>query len=185
MRRYSRSYTYDLHGNITQIRHQAGLGGWTRRLSYGPASNRLLAASAPADAAGVFSLGFTHDAQGRMLTAPGLGAAEWSATGQMTALDMGGGGAARYYYGAGGGRVRKVVTRPGGLGPISRLFGRGGAEISVRFEEEAGAPRVPIQRTLDLRQLRPGNYTLEVTVEQGGERVRRRSPFQVVGPPSP
>ena len=82
-------------------------------------------------------------------------------------------------------RIEVKVTRPGGLGPISRLFGGGGAEISVRFEEEAGAPRVPIQRTLDLRQLRPGNYTLEVTVEQGGKRVRRRSPFQVVGPPSP
>jgi GWxTD domain-containing protein len=82
-------------------------------------------------------------------------------------------------------RVEVKVIRPGGLGPISRIFGGGGAAITVKFEEEASGTRVPVQRTLDLRQLRPGNYTLEVTVEQGGKKVRRRAPFQVVGGPSP
>ncbi|MEO7334703.1 MAG: GWxTD domain-containing protein [Gemmatimonadales bacterium] len=77
------------------------------------------------------------------------------------------------------------VSRPGGLGPIGRIFGGGGSAISVRFDEESHGTRNPIQRTLDIARLRPGSYTLEVTAEQGGRRVRRRSVFQVLGAPSP
>ena len=77
------------------------------------------------------------------------------------------------------------VSRPGVLGPIGRLLGGGGGSISVKFEDEARATRIADQRTLDLSRLRPGNYTLQVTVEQGGKKVRRRAPFQVVGAPSP
>ena len=77
------------------------------------------------------------------------------------------------------------VSRPGGLGPIGRLFRGGGGGITIRNEELAGGTRIPVARELDLGRLRPGNYVLEVTVEQGGRKVRRRSPFQVVGAPAP
>jgi GWxTD domain-containing protein len=77
------------------------------------------------------------------------------------------------------------VSRPGGLGPVGRLFGAGGSAISVKFEDESRSTRIADQRTLDLTRLKPGNYTLQVTVEQGGKKVRRRAPFQVVGVPSP
>jgi len=55
----------------------------------------------------------------------------------------------------------------------------------VKFEDEARSTRIADQRSLDLSRLRAGNYTLQVTVEQGGKKVRRRAPFQVVGAPSP
>ena len=77
------------------------------------------------------------------------------------------------------------VSRPGGLGPIGRILGGRGSAISVKFEDEARSTRIADQRTLDLSRLRPGNYTLQVTLEQGGKKVRRRAPFQVVGAPSP
>jgi len=77
------------------------------------------------------------------------------------------------------------VSRPGGLGPVGRLFGAGGSEISVKFEDESRATRIADTRSLDLSRLKPGNYTLEITVEQGGKKVRRRAPFRVVGPASP
>lgn len=76
------------------------------------------------------------------------------------------------------------VTRPGGLGPIGRFFRGGGGGISVRSEEVAAGTRIAVARELDLGRLRPGTYTLEVTVEQGGRKVRRRRPFQVVGAPA-
>lgn len=82
-------------------------------------------------------------------------------------------------------RTEIRVTRPGGLGPIGRILGGGGAAITIRFEDQGVGTRIPILRTLDIRRLRPGTYTLEVTVEQGGQKVRRRSPFQVVGAPQP
>ncbi|HTK56468.1 MAG TPA: GWxTD domain-containing protein, partial [Gemmatimonadales bacterium] len=71
------------------------------------------------------------------------------------------------------------VVRPGGLGPIGRFFRGGGGGISVRNQEVATGTRIAVARELDLGRLRPGTYSLEVTVEQGGRKVRRRSPFQV------
>ena len=82
-------------------------------------------------------------------------------------------------------RTEIKVTRPGGLGPIGRIFGAGGSAISVRSADEATGPRIAVSRDLDVRRLRPGAYTLEVTVEQGGRKVRRRAPFRVEGPTVP
>ena len=82
-------------------------------------------------------------------------------------------------------RTEIKVSRPGALGPIGRIFGAGGSAISVKFEDESRSTRIAGQRSLDLSRLRPGNYTLQVMVELGGKKVRRRAPFQVVGTPSP
>ena len=77
------------------------------------------------------------------------------------------------------------VIRPGGLGPIGRLFRGGGGGISIRNEETSTGTRIAVARELDLGRLRPGGYVLEVTVERGGRKIRRRNPFQVVGAPAP
>jgi tetratricopeptide (TPR) repeat protein len=81
-------------------------------------------------------------------------------------------------------RTDVKVSRPSGLGPIGRLF-TGGGSINVRYTEESRGERTPIQRTLDLSRLKPGSYTLEVTIERNGERVRQRTSFQVAAPPPP
>ncbi|HLS48334.1 MAG TPA: GWxTD domain-containing protein, partial [Gemmatimonadales bacterium] len=75
-----------------------------------------------------------------------------------------------------------VKRGTGGGGFFRRLFGGSGTAISIRFEEEA--PATPgIQREVTLEKLKPGTYTLEVTIEDssGREAVRRRQ-FQVVKP---
>jgi hypothetical protein len=76
-------------------------------------------------------------------------------------------------------RSEVKVSRPSGWGPIGRLF-TGGGSISVRSEETSPGTRNPVHRTIDISRLRPGNYTLEVTVEREGRRVRKRHSFQIV-----
>jgi GWxTD domain-containing protein len=77
-------------------------------------------------------------------------------------------------------RTEVRVSRPGGL----RLFGRGSA-ITVRQGGESTGPRSAQAVTLDIGRLRPGTYTLEVTVERDGRQARRRASFTVVAPASP
>ncbi|HVX89426.1 MAG TPA: GWxTD domain-containing protein, partial [Gemmatimonadales bacterium] len=77
------------------------------------------------------------------------------------------------------------VARPGGLGPIGRFFRGSGGGFSIRNEGPASGPRIGVARELNLGRLRGGTYTLEVTVEQGGKKVRRRSQFQVAGSAAP
>lgn len=55
------------------------------------------------------------------------------------------------------------------------------AVLTLRFDEEAGGPMLRTQRTIDLRKLRPGDYTLSVIVTDASRRVARRSQsFRVV-----
>ncbi|HJS48355.1 MAG TPA: GWxTD domain-containing protein [Gemmatimonadales bacterium] len=49
------------------------------------------------------------------------------------------------------------------------------AVLTLRFDEEAGGPLVRSQRTIDLRKLKPGDYTLSVIVTDASRRVARRS----------
>lgn len=74
--------------------------------------------------------------------------------------------------------VRKQ-GRSGGL--FKKVFGGGSAQISLKFEESASFPVTSTQRSLKLDKLKPGNYSLEVTVEDNqGRTDRRMQPFQVV-----
>ena len=67
----------------------------------------------------------------------------------------------------------------GGGGLLKKIFGGGGAAISVRFEEQVDA-QPGILRTIALDKLRPGTYTLEVTVtDVRGRKDRRQREFQV------
>ena len=58
MRRYTQRTVYDVVGNILRMQHAADGGDWTRRYVYADDGNRLLANSAPADAAGEHSHGY-------------------------------------------------------------------------------------------------------------------------------
>ena len=77
-----------------------------------------------------------------------------------------------------------LVVRKGtgtGAAYMMGLTSAGSAQITLRFEEEAPRGRWVAQRSVSLEKLRPGNYTLEITVTaaNGMKDVRRRS-FRVV-----
>jgi GWxTD domain-containing protein len=81
--------------------------------------------------------------------------------------------------------VRIAVRKRGGGGGLFRkIFGGGGAQISLKFDEQATFPVASSQRTLDLDRLKPGHYTLEVVVDDGqGRTDRRATDFEVVEVP--
>jgi GWxTD domain-containing protein len=78
--------------------------------------------------------------------------------------------------------VRIAVRKQGGSGGVFRkIFGGGGAAISLKFDERATFPVAATHRSLDLERLKPGQYTLEVMVEDGqGRSDRRAADFDVV-----
>jgi GWxTD domain-containing protein len=78
--------------------------------------------------------------------------------------------------------VRVAVRRQGGSGGLFRkVFGGGGAAISLKFDERGTFPVTTTQRSLKLDRLKPGKYTLEVVVEDGQDRRDRRTQdFEVV-----
>jgi hypothetical protein len=80
-------------------------------------------------------------------------------------------------------KVRIAVRRQGGGGGLLRkVFGGGSAQISLKFEETASFPVTSTSRSLKLDKLKPGNYRLEVTVEDDqGRSDKRIQTFQVVG----
>ncbi len=79
--------------------------------------------------------------------------------------------------------VRIAARKQGGGGGLFRkIFGGGGAQISLKFDESASFPVTTTSRSLKLDKLKPGMYSLEVEVEDGqGRTDRRTSEFQVVG----
>jgi len=78
--------------------------------------------------------------------------------------------------------VRIAVRKQGGSGGVFRkIFGGGGAAISLKFDERASFPVAATHRSLNLDKLKPGQYTLEVMVEDGqGRTDRRAADFEVV-----
>jgi len=78
--------------------------------------------------------------------------------------------------------VRIAVRRQGGSGGVFRkIFGGGGAAISLKFDEQATFPVATTHRSLKLDRLKPGRYTLEVVVEDGqGRSDQRSTDFEVV-----
>jgi RHS repeat-associated protein len=133
LRGWTETYDYDQVGNMLTLAHAAGpTGSWTRRCRYGTASNRLLSHSRPGDpAGGPDSALFTHDAGGRMTAMPHLpGPLTWDHADRLTAVDLAGGGTVRYAHDSSGSRVRRTVTRLGGL--TEELIGLGGYEVYRR-----------------------------------------------------
>jgi len=78
--------------------------------------------------------------------------------------------------------VELTVKKKGsGGGIFKKIFGRGGAAIRLKFEEQATTPRVNSHRRLQLSRLKPGNYVLDLlVVDAAGRRDHRAQEFQVV-----
>jgi GWxTD domain-containing protein len=75
--------------------------------------------------------------------------------------------------------VRKGAGR--GLDYQLGRSGAGGSRLSIKFSEVAPPGRWRVQRSVSLDRLKPGDYTLEVTVNAGsGSRVVRRRAFRIV-----
>ncbi|HPS31455.1 MAG TPA: RHS repeat-associated core domain-containing protein [bacterium] len=104
MRRYSRSYSYDNSGNISQMAHTASGANWTRSYTYNGMSNRLartLIGSTPTS--------YTYDDHGNLQSLPNVTAFIWDFQDRVKEADLGGGGTAYYTYNAEGQRIRKVI----------------------------------------------------------------------------
>ena len=78
--------------------------------------------------------------------------------------------------------VRLAVRKQGGSGGLFRkIFGGGGAALSLKFDAQAASPFESAHRGLQLQRLKPGNYVLEVTVaDDKGRKDQRMRSFQVV-----
>ena len=79
--------------------------------------------------------------------------------------------------------VRIAVRKQGGSGGMFRkIFGGGGAARSASSSTSGRhSPITSDHRSLKLDKLKPGNYVLEVQVEDAqGRTDRRAQPFQVV-----
>src|SRR5690606_23392123 len=75
----------------------------------------------------------------------------------------------------------EVKKGKGGGGFLRRIFGGGGAAISLEFEDQAAGPIDAKQRVLQLDRLQPGDYTLELTItDSEGRTDRRRHRFELV-----
>lgn len=150
VRNYAEEYSYDDCGNISEMRHLALGGSWTKRYRYeyedDPTNNtnRLKAVNANGDPVGTFSLKYFHDAQGNMTSMPHLSAPNsliWNFLAQLKEVNLGGGGTAFYVYGGGSSRVRKVIERPGGL--IKERIYLGAVEI---YRERQGNNQPHLER---------------------------------------
>ena len=78
--------------------------------------------------------------------------------------------------------VRLAVRKEKGSGGVFRkIFGGGGAAISLKFDAQATSAVETAHRGLQLEKLKPGMYVLELMVTDGeGRRDQRLQPFQVV-----
>ena len=151
VRNYEEAYTYDLAGNILELRHSAaaGVASWRRRYRYryqddpSDSTNRLATTSRPGDpAAGPYSAVYAYDAAGNM-TGPGRANPNefaWDSMDRMATVDLGGGGIARYIYDAAGARVRKVIEQIGGV-RVERIY-LGMTELYRETPAGAAAPRL-------------------------------------------
>lgn len=145
MRRYTERYAYDAVGNLLQLEHQAGGGGWSRSYGYDEASpiepakqgNRLSRTQL-----GAVGETYGHDAHGNVTRMPHLPLMAWDFQDRLraSARQLVGEGSPQttwYVYDATGRRVRKVTERSAGAGQTpTRMHERidlGGFEVYREF----------------------------------------------------
>jgi len=75
-----------------------------------------------------------------------------------------------------------AVRKQGGSGGLfKKIFGGGGAAMSLKFDAQAASSFESAHRGLKLDRLKPGHYVLELTVtDQEGRKDQRLRPFEVV-----
>jgi RHS repeat-associated protein len=113
--RYTRSYDYDVGGNLTRIRHIGTTRNWTTDFWISPNSNRSLPALGPGGTP-LANAEAKFDATGNLRELPNLRQMDWNWAGSLArtvAVTRPGGtdDAERYVYGADGYRVLKETTR--------------------------------------------------------------------------
>ncbi|WP_313951702.1 SpvB/TcaC N-terminal domain-containing protein [Accumulibacter sp.] len=124
LRNYTQRYRYDVVGNFIDMAHTADGGGWTRKYSTQPDSNRLhqtWTGNSTEEA-----VTYRHDAHGSMLNLNRLDIdapppiredenwgrqIQWDWRDMIRGFDLGGGGLARYHYCIDKQRTRKHITR--------------------------------------------------------------------------
>lgn len=78
-----------------------------------------------------------------------------------------------------------LVIRKGGGESASYLRGEAGAgsaQVTLRFEDQSPRGQWRVQRSVNLEKLKPGDYTLEITITSvNGMKDTRRRAFRVVG----
>jgi RHS repeat-associated protein len=103
---YLQSYRYDAGSNLTELRHSAASGNWTRRTEVAPLSNR----ARPEDTAAAY------DANGNMTALGALAGMCWSWRNGLLGVTQiarpdGADDEAAFQYDASGLRLRKIVRR--------------------------------------------------------------------------
>ncbi len=124
VQRYTQRYTYDAVGNITQLKHEAANGSYTRNYAYATSHSQLLGTTVGSD-----TYTYTHDTRGNMLTMPHLGAMDWNVNNELQHIIWGTTNQAYYQY-SGGQRIRKYVDK--GTVKEERIY-LGGFEIYRKF----------------------------------------------------
>jgi len=185
LRRYRQRYTYDRAGNLTAVRHVAGVGSWTRQYAYAyqlvgqPPGNRLArtwsgTASWAATAPGrrVVHRHDPHGNLGNLTRRPPRADLRWDWRDLLRAFALPDGGTAFYTYDAGRQRVRKRIVRSGGvveeriyLGGFERY--RRSVNGAVTEEVESHHLRDGASRVLlvdDIRRARPASGRAPGTV---------------------
>ncbi|MBS1940977.1 MAG: hypothetical protein JST38_08885 [Bacteroidetes bacterium] len=117
---YTRTYTYDKVGNVLQEQHTADghpANSFTKQFNYHPtgAHNRLESYEM-----GALTFPLTYDANGNQLKETTSRFHQWDHADQLKYFMVQAGGAppsvwAHYFYDTAGTRVKKVVSKPGGI----------------------------------------------------------------------
>ncbi|CUI02905.1 insecticidal toxin complex protein [Janthinobacterium sp. CG23_2] len=170
-RNYTEQYAYDSAGNITELKHIAAGGGWTRGYTYAPDSNRLQATRIGAD---TFALSH-HASHGFITSMPHLTRMEWNFRDELKAsatqkVNAGVPETTWYVYDGHGKRVRKVVENAAAGAVPSRKAERlylDGVEI---YREYSGGATSLERSTLDVMDDRERVALIETT---GASRLLR------------
>ena len=83
MRRYSREYSYDNAGNISEMAHTASGANWTRDYTYNSANNKLTQTQI-----GSTPTSYTYDAHGNLQSLPNVTAFTWDFMDRVKEADL-------------------------------------------------------------------------------------------------
>jgi len=152
MRRYKEMYRYDLVGNIIDLIHHAGDGGWRRRYDYSRRSNRLEQSHV-----GEIEERYGYDANGNMLCMPHLPLMGWDFNNQLhitreQVVNHGEAQRTFYVYDSTGARVRKITERPDGSRAHERIY-LGGFEIYREYSRNRVTLEREMLRVMDDKRL--------------------------------
>jgi RHS repeat-associated protein len=154
-RTYMQSYQYDGVGNITQLRHQANGGSWTRDFDYELDNNRLIRTRVGNETY-VYP---HHAAHGFITQMPQLSLIRWNFKDQLQAtarqvVNNGTPETTYYVYDGAGQRVRKVTENEGGATIKDERIYLEGVEFYRKHNgRQAGLERVTLHISDDLTRI--------------------------------